>query len=61
MLKLILYIIVGLVVLSFFGISVQHVIESPTTQANFNYVGDLVREGWDNIVAQINAIWHTIA
>ncbi len=51
---------VGLLVLSFFGISLQHLVDSPTTQANFHYIGDLLSKGWDDIVKQVNEIWHSI-
>jgi multisubunit Na+/H+ antiporter MnhB subunit len=60
MLKLIIYVVVGLLVLSFFGISLQHLIDSPTTQANFHYVGQLLERGWNDIQAQIHGIWHSV-
>jgi hypothetical protein len=60
MLKLVLYIIILLLVLSFFGVSLQHVIESPAAQANFKYVGQLLAEGWQLIIAQLSAFWSTI-
>jgi hypothetical protein len=60
MLKLVLYIIILLLVLSFFGVSLQHVIESPAAQANFTYIGQLLVEGWNLIIAQLSAFWGTI-
>ncbi|MES2225364.1 MAG: hypothetical protein V4480_00960 [Patescibacteria group bacterium] len=47
MAKLIFYIIVGLLVLSFFGVSLQHLVQSPTTQGNFSYFWDLIVQGWN--------------
>lgn len=58
MLKLIIYILVGLFVLSFFGVSVQHIIESPTTQANFDYVETLLAQGWEDIVNLVPGVWN---
>jgi len=51
MLRLIFYGIVALLVLSFFGITIQSIINSPAGQANFEYVGDLIEDGWDFIVS----------
>lgn len=50
MLKLVLTIVVALLVLSFFGVSLQHIVESPTTQANFGYIGQLLAEGWHDFI-----------
>ena len=60
MLKLIIYILVAIFVLSFFGVSVQHLIESPTTQANFDYVEGLLEEGWNEIVSVVSGIWNGV-
>lgn len=57
MLKLIIYILVGLLVLSFFGVSVQNLLESPTTEANFDYVQNLLEKGWDDIVSLVTGVW----
>lgn len=50
MVKLIVYIVVGLIVLSFFGISLQNLIDSPTTQENFRYFGTLLEQGWEQFL-----------
>jgi multisubunit Na+/H+ antiporter MnhB subunit len=60
MIKLVIYVVVGLLVLSFFGISLQHLIDSPTTQANFHYVGQLLIRGWHDIENQVSSVWHSI-
>ena len=60
MLRAIILIIILLLVLSFFGVSVQHIIESPTGQANFGYVGDLLSKGWNDIVTIVNDLWNSI-
>lgn len=59
MLKLIFYVVVALLVLSFFGISLQHLVQSPTTQSNFSFIGDLLHHGWEQISALISTAWHS--
>ncbi len=58
MLKLIIYIVVGLLVLSFFGISLQHLVESPAAQTNFEYVTGLLEQAWDDLKDQLLALMH---
>jgi hypothetical protein len=60
MLRAIILIIVLLLVLSFFGVSVQHIIESPTGQSNFSYVGDLLQQGWNALVIFFNSLFASI-
>lgn len=55
MIRLIFYIVVGLIVLSFFGVSLQHLIENPVTQENFRYFTDLLAQGWNDLIALITA------
>ncbi len=43
MLKVIFWILVGVIALSFFGISLQSVISSPTGQENFAYLWYLIK------------------
>lgn len=47
MLKLIFWIVVGILALSFFGISLRGIIESPAGQENFGFAWTLVVMGWD--------------
>lgn len=51
MLKLIFWIVVGVLALSFFGISIQSIVNSSMGQENINFIWKLVVEGW-NIVVQ---------
>jgi hypothetical protein len=60
MVKVIFYVVVAVLVLSFFGVSLQHLIEAPTTQSNFGYVWSLVEEGWDDIVSIVTGLWNGI-
>lgn len=48
-LKLSFWTLVLLLVLSFFGISVQSIVESPAGQANFSYVRDLLVQAWTQV------------
>ncbi len=57
MLKLLIYVAILLLVLSFFGISLQHLIESPATQANFAYAVSLLKEGWQDLVTALAQLW----
>lgn len=56
MLRLIVYIVVGLLVLSFLGVSLQQLIENPTTQANFTFFVGLLQQGWDMLLAWLSAL-----
>lgn len=49
MLKLVFWIIVLVLALSFFGISLRSIIESPAGQQNFNYLWQLIQAGWDMV------------
>jgi len=59
-LKYALFIIAGLLILSFFNISLQSIIESPAGQANINFVWELIKTGaqwiWDLIKPLIDFI-----
>jgi len=50
MIRTIILIVVIVLVLSFFGISIREVINSPTGQENFGFLGNLVEKGWGHIV-----------
>jgi hypothetical protein len=56
MVKLIFYIVVALLVLSYFGISLQHLAESPTTQSNFGYFWSLIQQGWSELVGWLTGL-----
>ena len=50
MVKLIILILVGTLALSFFGITIQSIVNSPVGQENFAYLGHLLTLGWDYLV-----------
>jgi hypothetical protein len=56
MLKLIVWIFVALLALSFFGISIQRVVEGPTAQANFHFLFDLLLRGFNYLVDWITQL-----
>ena len=56
MVRLIIWIIIGLLALSFFGVSLRALVESPTSQDNFGYLFSLLREGWDYIVTWFESV-----
>jgi hypothetical protein len=60
MIKLLVYIIVALLALSFFGISLQKIVEGPTAQANFHFVFDLAVLGFQYIVIWIQHLVNQI-
>lgn len=47
MIRTIILILVIVLVLSFFGISIQSVVNSPTGQENFGFLWSLIRDGWE--------------
>jgi hypothetical protein len=51
MLKLVVLIVIGILALSFFGISLRHIIELPATQENFKFVSVLLSTGWNQFYA----------
>lgn len=44
--KVVFWIFVFVLALSFFGISIQTIINSPAGQENFNYIIHLLSQGW---------------
>ena len=50
--KTILLIVVGLIVLGFFGYNLKDIIDSPTVNENLTYVWKLVVTTWNTFVAE---------
>lgn len=46
LLKLVLWVIVLILALSFFGISIQAIVNSPTGQENISYVTRVLTQAW---------------
>lgn len=55
MAHLIIWVIVGLLALSFFGVSLQALVENPTNQNNMTYLANLLSDGWNLISAWFEA------
>ena len=56
MVKLIILILIGVLILSFFGISLRTLVLSPTAQDNFNFAWQLVLQGWNWLVVWFNGL-----
>jgi hypothetical protein len=56
MIRLIIWVIVGLLALSFFGISLRALVDNPTNQDNLSFLTNLLEQGWDYIVAWVEGI-----
>ncbi|OGI76416.1 hypothetical protein A3C67_02170 [Candidatus Nomurabacteria bacterium RIFCSPHIGHO2_02_FULL_42_19] len=53
--------VIIILVVSYFNISVQSVVESPETQKNFNYVASTGRNIWHNYLKRpISYVWNDI-
>jgi len=50
MLRIIFYIVVLVLALSFFGISLQSIIHSSAAQANFSYLWQLITDGFHSLL-----------
>lgn len=53
MFKLIFWLFVLFLALSFFGISIQAIINSPAGQANVSYFFSLLGQGWQWVIGKI--------
>ena len=56
MLKLIAWIIIGVLALSFFGISLRELTQDPQTIDNFRFLQTLLKDGWAFLTGWISAI-----
>lgn len=59
--KLIILVIAVLLVLSFFGISLQSIIDSPAGQANIQFIWEIILIGWNWIVDFLVGLYDAIA
>lgn len=49
MLRLVFTIAIAILLLSFFGISIRAIVESPTGTDNIAYVWQLIKDGWEAV------------
>lgn len=53
MIRFIIIIVILVLALSYFGISIRNIAESPTGTDNFEYLTTMLSMGWDILVAWI--------
>lgn len=56
MVRFIILVVILILALSYFGISIRDVAESPTGQENFTFVWAYVEEGWEIIVGFLTGL-----
>ena len=61
MIRFLIILAIFILALSFFGISIRSIVESPTGHDNFTFVWELIRTGWNVIVHWFTAIGYIIA
>lgn len=54
-LKLIFWVVVGVLALSFFGISLQEIVNSPAGRENFGFLFQLIVDAWHWLIAFIGS------
>ena len=54
--RLLIIVAILLLALSFFGISVRSIVESPTGHDNFTFIWELIRTGWHILVGWADLI-----
>lgn len=60
MLRLIVWIVVGVLALSFFGISLRELVLNPQTQDNFSFIMTMLQNGWHFLTAWFEGLLDTI-
>ncbi len=60
MVRFIIILAILILALSFFGISIRGIVESPTGQDNFTFVWHLVKTGWHILVDWTRAFIATV-
>ncbi|KND49661.1 MAG: hypothetical protein AB203_01080 [Parcubacteria bacterium C7867-008] len=56
MVRLIVWIVVGLLALSFFGVSLRNLVDSPTNQENISFLSQLLQQGWGSISMWLHGV-----
>ncbi|MDB5266071.1 MAG: hypothetical protein JWM39_784 [Parcubacteria group bacterium] len=49
MVRLLIWVIVGLLALSFFGVSLKSLVNSPTNKENLSFISQLLHQGWATV------------
>lgn len=62
MLRLVILIVIGVLALSFFGITIESIVHSPAGQSNFSYLWQLLQDGanwvWGYIGYYVLYVYH---
>jgi hypothetical protein len=61
MIRLVIWVAVLVLALSFFGISLEGLVESPMTQNNFSFILDLVRSGWESLASWFESLGDSVS
>lgn len=60
MVRLIIWVVVGLLALSFFGVSLRSLYNSPTNQENLSFLSQLLHQGWTSLLVWLHAVFDPI-
>lgn len=55
MVRFIIIVAILILALSFFGISIRGIVESPVGHDNFTFIWELIRTGWHILVGWVSA------
>lgn len=61
MVRFIILVIILILALSYFGISIREVAQSPTGQDNFSFVWTYVKDGWEIFTAFIAELIESVS
>lgn len=56
MLRLIVWIVIGVLALSFFGISLRELVQDPHTQDNLRFLVETLKSGWHFLTGWTSAL-----
>ncbi|HEV7121440.1 MAG TPA: hypothetical protein VGN56_01280 [Candidatus Paceibacterota bacterium] len=56
MVRLIIWVVVGLLALSFFGVSLKSLVESPTNKENVSFISQLLHQGWATVLTWLHSV-----
>lgn len=60
MIRFVIILAIGVLVLSYLGISIRSIVESPNGQDNFSYLWQLISNGWTIVVAWITGFAESV-
>jgi hypothetical protein len=60
MIRFLIILAILILALSFFGISIRSIVQSPTGQDNFTFIWQLIRTGWHILVGWFHTIVATV-